>query len=331
MSDIRRRQFIALLGGAAAAWPLAARAQQSAMPVIGCLSYASSEYDTAELLPAFRQGLREIGYVEGQSVRIEYRWAEFQYERLAPMAADLVRHSVTAIAALGGTPPALVAKEATSTIPIVFYIGIDPVDFGLVTSLNRPGGNMTGIAALQGELVAKRIELLHEMVPKSAVIALLVNPNNRYTETETRVLQDGAHSLGLELNVVRATTASEIDKAFGVLAELRPGALLLSADLFLLSRHQQVVALTAQHAFPAMCPWREYVAAGSLMSYGPSIFDAYRLVGVYIGKILKGAKPADLPVEQSTKFELVINLKTAKRLGITVPPPLSGRADEIIE
>jgi putative ABC transport system substrate-binding protein len=327
----KRRDFITLLGGAAVAWPLAARAQQPAMPVVGCLSYASSEYDTAELLPAFRQGLREIGYVEGQSVRIEYRWAEFQYERLAPMAADLIRHSVTAIAALGGTPPALVAKEATSTIPIVFYIGIDPVDFGLVTSLNRPGGNMTGIAALQGELVAKRIELLHEMVPKSAVIALLVNPNNRYTETETRVLQDGAHSLGLELHVVRATTASEIDKAFGALAELRPGALLLSADLFLLSRHQQVVALTAQHAFPAMCPWREYVAAGGLMSYGPSIFDAYRLVGVYIGKILKGAKPADLPVEQSTKFELVINLKTAKTLGITVPLPLSGRADEMIE
>ena len=328
---MERREFIALFVGAAVAWPLAVRAQEPAMPVIGCLSYASAEYDTAALLPAFRQGLRELGFVEGQNVKIEYRWADFQYERLAPMAADLVRHRVTAIAALGGTPPALVAKEATSTIPIVFYIGIDPVDFGLVTSLNRPGGNMTGIAALQGELVAKRIELLHEMVPKSAVIALLVNPNNRYTETETRVLQDGAHSLGLELNVVRATTASEIDKAFGVLAELRPGALLLSADLFLLSRHQQVVALTAQHAFPAMCPWREYVAAGGLMSYGPSIFDAYRLVGVYIGKILKGAKPADLPVEQSTKFELVINLKTAKRLGITVPPPLSGRADEIIE
>jgi putative tryptophan/tyrosine transport system substrate-binding protein len=299
--------------------------------VVGYLSYASSEYDAAPLLPAFRQGLREIGYVEGQNVTIEYRWAEFQFERLAPMAADLVRYPVTAIAALGGTPPALVAKAATSTIPIVFYIGIDPVEFGLVTSLNRPGGNMTGIAALQGELVAKRIELLHEMAPKAAVVALLVNPNNRYTETETRVLQDGAHSLGLDLHVVRASTTNEIDTAFGTLAELRPGALLVSADLFLLSRHKQLVALAAQHELPAMCPWREYVAAGGLMSYGPSLSDAYRLVGVYIGKILRGAKPADLPVEQSTKFELVINLKTAKTLGITVPLPLSGRADEVIE
>jgi putative ABC transport system substrate-binding protein len=328
---LKRREFVALLGGAAIAWPLAARAQQAAMPVIGCLSYASAEYETAELLPAFRQGLGEIGYVEGQNVRIEYRWAEFQYERLAPMAADLVRHSVTAIAALCGTTPALVAKAATSTIPIVFYVGIDPVEFGLVTSLNRPGRNMSGIAALQGELGAKRIELLHEMVPKSAVIALLVNPDNRYTETETRVLQDGAHLLGLELRVVRASTPSEIDAAFGTLVELRPDALLVSADFFLLSRKKQLVALVAQHALPAMYAWREYVAAGGLMSYGPSLSDAYHLMGVYIGKILKGAKPADLPVEQSTKFELVINLRTAKMLGIMVPLPLSGRADELIE
>ena len=328
---MRRRTFIRLLGGAAAAWPLAARAQRAAIPVIGCLSYTSSEYDTASLLPAFRQGLRQIGYVEGQNVTIEYRWAEFQLERLAPMAAELVRYPVTAIAALGGTPPALVAKAATSTIPIVFYIGIDPVEFGLVASLNRPGGNMTGIAALQGELVAKRIELLHEMAPKAAVVALLVNPNNRYTETETRVLQDGAHSLGLELHVVRASTTNEINTAFGTLAELRPGALLVSADLFLLSRQKQLVALAARHELPTMCPWREYVAAGGLMSYGPSLSDAYRLVGVYIGRILKGAKPADLPVEQSTKFELVINLKTAKTLGLIFPITLSGRADEVIE
>jgi ABC-type uncharacterized transport system substrate-binding protein len=327
---MRRRTFIRLLGGAAT-WPFAARAQQPAVPVIGCLSYTSSEYDTASLLPAFRQGLRQIGYVEGQNVTIEYRWAEFQLERLAPMAAELVRYPVTAIAALGGTPPALVAKAATSTIPIVFYIGIDPVEFGLVASLNRPGGNMTGIAALQGELVAKRIELLHEMAPKAAVVALLVNPNNRYTETETRVLQDGAHSLGLELHVVRASTTNEINTAFGTLAELRPGALLVSADLFLLSRQKQLVALAARHELPTMCPWREYVAAGGLMSYGPSLSDAYRLVGVYIGRILKGAKPADLPVEQSTKFELVINLKTAKTLGLIFPITLSGRADEVIE
>ena len=328
---MRRREFITLLGGAATALPLAVRAQQATMPVIGCLSYGSSEYDTAALLPAFRQGLRELGFVEGQNVKIEYRWADFQYERLAPMTADLIRHRVTAIAALGGTPPALVAKAATSTIPIVFFIGIDPVKFGLVTSLNRPGGNMTGIAALQDQLVAKRVELLHEMAPKTAVVALLVNPKNRYTETETRILQDGAHSLGLKLHVVGASTSSEIDAAFGSLAELRPDALLISADLFLLSRHKQLVALIAQHTLPAMCPYSEYVPAGCLMSYGPSLSDGFHLMGVYTGKILKGAKPADLPVEQSTKFELFINLKTAKTLGITVPLPLSGRADEVIE
>jgi putative tryptophan/tyrosine transport system substrate-binding protein len=210
-SYIGRRKLLAALSGAAAAWPLAGRAQQTAMPVIGYLSYTSAEYEGAALLPAFRQGLREIGYVEGENVTIEYRWADFQYVRLAPMAADLVRHSVSVIAAIGGTPPALVAKATTSTIPIVFQVGINPVESGLVTSLNRPGGNMTGIAALQGELVAKRIELLHEMVPKASVVALLVNQNNRYTETETRVLQDGARALGLVLHVVRASTPSEIE------------------------------------------------------------------------------------------------------------------------
>jgi putative ABC transport system substrate-binding protein len=271
---IGRRGLLAALGGAVAAWPLATRAQQAAMPVIGYLSYTSSEYDAALSLPAFRLGLRETGYVEGQNVTIEYRWAEFQYERLALMAADLVRRPVTAIAALGGTPPALAAKAATSTIPIVFSVGIDPVEFGLVTSLNHPGGNMTGFAALQGELVAKRIEVLHEMVPKTAVVALLVNPNNRYTETETRVLQDAAHSLGLELHVVRASTTSGIDTAFEAAVALQPGVLLVSADLFLLSQHKQILALAAQHALPAMYPWREYVAAGGLLSYGPSLSDA---------------------------------------------------------
>jgi putative tryptophan/tyrosine transport system substrate-binding protein len=251
--------------------------------------------------------------------------AEFQYERLAPMAADLVRHSVTVIAALGGTPPALVAKATTSTIPIVFQVGINPVQAGLVTSLNHPGGNKTGIAALQGELVAKRIELLHEMVPQASVVALLVNQNNRYTETETQVLQDGARSLGLTLHVVRASTPNDIDRAFGALADMRPGALLVSADLFLLSRYRQVVALAARHALPAMCPWREFAAAGSLMSYGPSLSDMYRRQAIYVGKILKGAKPADLPVEQSTTFELVINLKTARTLGLNIPPlPLAA-------
>jgi putative tryptophan/tyrosine transport system substrate-binding protein len=235
---MRRREFISLIAGATA-WPLAARAQQAGMPVIGYLSYASAELEAGALLPAFRQGLREIGFVEGQNATIEYRWAEFEHERLAQMAVDLVSHSVTAIVALGGTPPALVAKAATSTIPIVFQAGINPVEFGLVASLNRPGGNMTGIAALQGELIAKRIELLHEMAPKASVFALLVNPSNPYTETETRVLQDGAHSIGMELHIVRASTPTEIDRAFATLTDLRADALLVSADLFLLGRHQQ--------------------------------------------------------------------------------------------
>jgi putative tryptophan/tyrosine transport system substrate-binding protein len=235
---------------------------------------------------------------------------------------------VTVIAALGATPPALVAKATTSTIPIVFQVGINPVESGLVTSLNRPGGNMTGIA---GELVAKRIELLHEMVPQASVVALLVNQNNRYTETETRVLQDGAQSLGLVLHVVRASTAGEVDRAFGTLADMRPGALLVSADLFLLSQYKQIVTLAALHALPAMCPWREFATAGSLMSYGPSLSDAYRRQAIYVGKILQGAKPADLPVEQSTTFELIINLKTAKTLGLALPITLLGRADEVIE
>jgi putative ABC transport system substrate-binding protein len=328
---MRRRDFITWVGGGALAWPLAARAQEPRMPTIGCLSYTSAEYEADALLPAFRQGLREFGYIEGQNVAIEYRWAEFQYDRLAPMAADLVRHSVTVIAALGGTPPALVAKATTSTIPIVFQVGINPVQAGFVASLNHPGGNMTGIAALQGELVAKRIELLHEMVPQASAVALLVNQNNRYTEAETRVLQDGARALGLVLHVVRASTPSEIDGAFGTLDDMRPGGLLVSADLFLLSRYKQIVALAAQHALPTMCPWREFAAAGSLMSYGPSLSDMYRRQAIYVGKILKGAKPDDLPVEQSTTFELVINLKTAKTLGLNVPPLPLAAADEVIE
>jgi len=328
---MRRREFTTLLGGAAATWPLAVRAQQPAMPVIGYLTTGSPQSDAVPFLAAFRQGLGETGYVEGQNVTIEYRWAEFQYERLSAMAADLVHRQVTAIATIGGTPPALAAKAATSTIPIVFYFGIDPVEYGLVASLNRPNGNMTGVAALQAELVAKRIELLHELAPNAAVVAVLVNPTNRYTETETRVLQDGSRSLGLQLHILRASTAREIDAAFGTLAEIRAGALLVSADLFLFSRREQVVALAAQHALPSIYGWREYAALGGTMSYGPSLFDAYRLMGVYIGKILKGAKPADLPVQQTTKVEFVINLRTAKTLGLTFPLPLSGRADEVIE
>jgi putative ABC transport system substrate-binding protein len=328
---MRRREFITLLGGATAAWPLAARAQQALMPVVGYLTTGSPESDAVPFLVAFRRGLGETGYVEGQNVAIDYRWAEFQMDRLPEMAADLVRRPVAAIAAIGGTPTALVAKAATSTIPIIFYLGIDPVQFGLVASLNRPGRNMTGVAALQADLVAKRVEALHELVPKATIVALLVNPTNIYTETETQVAQEGARSFGLQLHVLRASTASDLDAAFGAIAERGADMLLVSADLFLHSLREQIVAHAARHGLPAIYPWREYVNAGGLMCYGPSLFDAHRLVGVYTGKILKGAKPGDLPVEQNTKLEFLINLKTAKTLGLTFPITLSGRADEVIE
>ena len=301
---MRRREFITVVAGVTVAGAVAGRAQQPGMPVIGYLSYTSAEFEAPALLPAFRRGLREIGFVEDQNVKIEYRWAEFEHERLAQMATDLVGHSVTAIAALGGTPSALAAKATTSTIPIVFLTGVDPVEFGFVTSLNRPGGNMTGLAALQGELAAKRIELLHEMAPKASVVALLVNPSNPYTKTETRASQDGAHAIGIELHIVGASNSTEIDRAFG--SDLRADALVVGGDLFLLSRHKQIVALAARHALPTLGAVREYAAAGSLVSYGPSLSEFYRKQGIFIGKILKGAKPADLPVEQSTKVELVV-------------------------
>jgi putative tryptophan/tyrosine transport system substrate-binding protein len=326
---VRRREFLSLVC-VATAWPLAVRAQQQAMPVVGYLSTGTPESD-AEYLVAFRQGLRETDYIEGQNVAIEYRWAEFQNDRLPAMAADLVRRSVTVMATIGGTPPALAAKAATSTIPVIFYSGVDPVQFGLVASLNRPGGNLTGIAALQGGLVAKRLELLHETAPKASVLALLVNPTNRYTETEAKIFYESARSLGLELYVVPASTVDDIDKSFGQFAELGAGALLVSADLFLHGQRKQIVALAAKHSLPTIYAWREDVTVGGMMSYGPSLFEANRLIGVYSGKILKGAKAADLPVEQQTKVEFVINLKTAKTLGVTFSLPLVGRADEVIE
>jgi putative ABC transport system substrate-binding protein len=331
VSGLRRRDFIQAIVGSAAAWPLAAGAQQPAMPVIGYLSTGTLKSDATFYLAPFRQGLGETGYVEGQNVAIEYRWAEFQNDRLPEMAADLVRHSASVIATIGGTPPALAAKAATSTIPIVFYSGVDPVQFGLVASLNRPGGNLTGIAALQAELIAKRIELLHETVPKASVLALLVNPTNRYTETETQVVYDGARRLGLQLQVVHASTANDIDIAFNKLTEIQAGALIVSADLFFHNQRKQLVSSAAQHALPTIYPWREYVTAGGMMSYGPNLLEANRLIGVYSGKILKGAKAAELPVEQNTEVEFVVNLKTAESLGITFPLPLVGRADEVIE
>ncbi len=327
---MRRREFIRILG-CVAVTPLAARAQ-SALPVIGYLSTGSPEADATPFLAAFRKGLGDMSFVEGQNVVIEYRWANFHYDRLSAMATDLAQRSVAVIATIGGTPTGLAAKAATSTVPIVFYLGIDPVKFGLVASLNRPGGNATGVAALQAELVAKRIQLLHEMVPRAALPALLVNPDNPYTDAETRAVQAGAGSLGLrELQVLRASNPTEIDAALEKLAQFRIDTLIVSADLFLLSRHKQIVAGAAHHSVPTMYPWREYVTAGGLMSYGPSLFEAYRLVGVYTGKILRGAPPADLPVEQASKVDLVINLKTAKTFELAIPIAIMGRADEVIE
>jgi len=322
---------MALLGTAAALSP-AAYAQHP-VPVIGYLSDGSLESDdVAARLTAFRQGLNELGYVEGQSVVIEYRWAESQYDRLAGLAADLVRRQVAVIAAIGGAPQAVAAKAATATIPIVFTVGLDPVLLGIVASLNRPGGNITGVTTLTAELAGKRLNLLHELVPTAAVVAVLVNPTNpAATEAETRSLRDAARSLGLQMHVLGASNESEIDAAFRTLVEFRAGELVVGADPFFNSRRDQIVALAARHTVPAIYAWRECAAAGGLMSYGTDLADAMRQAGVLAGKILKGAKPADLPVQQVVKVGLVINLKTAEMLGLVIPLTLSGRADEVIE
>jgi putative ABC transport system substrate-binding protein len=326
---VNRRNLLLLLGGSVIA-PRALRAQQQAMPVIGYLSTGSPEPDDFRST-AFRQGLAETGYVEGQNVAIEYRWAPGQYDRLPALAADLVRRQVTVIAAIG-IPPTFAAKAASSTIPIAFLAGVDPVEFGLIASLNRPGGNITGVAILTADLAGKRLELLHELVPTATVIAVVVNPTDpAATESETRHLQDAIRSLGLQLHILPARTPSEIDSAFGTLVELHAGALIVSTDPLFTNQRAQIAALAARHAVPAIYVWREFVTAGGLMSYGTDLADVHRQAGIYTGKILKGAKPADLPVEQVVKVELVINLTTAKALGLTVPLPLSGRADEVIE
>ena len=326
---MRRREFIALLGGVAAMWPPPVRAQQQALPVIGFLNSGSPD-GYAPYLAAFLQGLKEAGYVEGRNVAIEYRWAEGQYDRLPALADDLVRRQVSVIAATT-TPANLVAKAATSTIPIVFTTGLDPVQIGLVASLNRPGGNVTGVATLNVELSPKRLELAHELVPTATVVALLVNPSDPNAETLTRDLPAVAATLGLQLDVLRASTEAEIDDAFTTFPQHRAGVLVIDGDAFFNSRAERLAALTVRHSVPAISSHGEFTAAGGLMSYGGSITDSYRLAGGYAGRILKGDKPADLPVQQTTKIELIINLKTAKALGLTIPPALLARADELIE
>jgi putative ABC transport system substrate-binding protein len=325
---MRRRDFIAGVAGSAATWPLAARAQQKAMPVIGVLT-ATSPAPFAPLMGAFRQGLSEAGYVEGQNVAIEYRWGEGHYDRLPALAADLVGRKVDLIVA-SNPPAALAAKSATSTIPIVFRGGTDPVGDGLVASLARPGGNLTGVS-IADDLTAKRLELLSELVPRARVIAVLVNPNNATAERVSRDVQEAARMKGLQLHVLKAGSESEIDTAFASLVQLHAGALVVGADPFLSSRREQFVALASRHAVPSIYAWREFADAGGLISYGPSLTSAYRLVGAYAGKVLKGVKPADLPVQQPITFELVINLKTAKGLGLNVPPTLLAGVAEVIE
>ncbi|HEY8872726.1 MAG TPA: ABC transporter substrate-binding protein [Stellaceae bacterium] len=327
---MNRRDLIALLGGAAIAWPLAVRAQQKAMPVIGYLS-GTSPGPTAPFMAAFRQGLSETGYVEGQNLAIEYRWAEGSYDQLPALAADLVGRKVEVIVTGGGTPSTLAAKNATSTIPIVFASGDDPVAGGLVASLARPGANLTGISVLLIDLTPKLLELLSELVPRARVIALLVNPTNPQSERIIKDVQAAARAKGVQLSILKAGAESEIDAAFASLAQLQAGALVIGADAFFASRREQFVPLAARYAVPVIYPLREFVAPGGLISYGPSLTSVYRQVGTYAGKILKGAKPADLPVQQPTIFELVINLKTAKELGLSVPQALLARADEVIE
>jgi putative tryptophan/tyrosine transport system substrate-binding protein len=325
---IGRRQFIGALGGAAAAWPLAASAQQPAMPVIGFLR-STSAADSTHFVAAFRQGLKEAGFVEGQNVAIEYRWAENQLDRLPILVADLVHLPVAVIVV--NAPAARVAKDTTTTVPIVFVTGADPVKDALVASLNRPGGNVTGVTFLAGQLGAKRLELLRQLVPKATTIGVLVNPSSPETEVERRDLSDAAQAIGQQLIILDASSDRDIETAFATFVHRGAGALLVGSGPFLTSHREQLVALAAQHSLPASYDLREFVVAGGLMSYGTSITDAYRQVGIYTGRIIKGEKPADLPVMQSIKFEFVINLKTAKALGLTVPQIMQMTADEVIE
>jgi putative ABC transport system substrate-binding protein len=327
---MQRREFITLLGGAAATWPLTAHAQQPAMPVVGFLGTGSPQSD-AFRVAVVRQGLIEAGYVEGRNVAFEYGWAEDHYERLPALAAELVRREVAVIASIGGITSAEAAKAATATIPIVFQIGGDPIRLGLVASLNRPGGNITGVTWLASTLIAKHFEVLHETIPKAALIGYLVNPTNAEAEIQTKNARATAEMLGQKLLVVQARSDSELETAFVTLVQQRADALVIGADPFFGSRRDKLVTLAAHQKLPTIYFLREFASAGGLMSYGSSLTEALRIVGLYTGRILKGEKPADLPVQQSAKVELIINLKTAKALGITVPLPLIGRADEVIE
>ena len=327
---MRRREFLGAIGGAAE-WPLAARAQQPVIPMIGLLGSESLDL-WASRMRAFHGGLKEAGYVEGQNVAIEYRWAEGHNDRLPALAADLVRRRVTVIAAPGSTPAALAAKTATSTIPIIFWIGSDPIELGLVASMNRPKGNLTGMTTLNVGLVAKGVELLHKVVPGTSSIALLINPTSPIlTKSSIEDAEAAARSLRLELHVLNASTERDFDVVFAKLIQLRAAGLVIGTDAFFSGRLEQLAALSVRHAVPTVYHFREFAAAGGLISYGGSITDAFQETGVYTGRILKGEKPADLPVQQVTKVELIINLKTARALGLNIPLPLIGRADEVIE
>jgi putative tryptophan/tyrosine transport system substrate-binding protein len=328
--NIARRKFIAALGGAVIAWPLAANAQQPALPVIGFLHGASPE-PYAPMVAAFREGLGETSYVEGKNVAIEYRWADGQYDRLPALAAGLVARPVALIATAGGDRSALAAKAATSTIPIVMVIGADPVKEGLVVSLNRPGGNITGATVFGPEMESKRLSLLHEVVPAAKTIAVLFNPDNSFVETQTRDVREAARRVGVELLILNASTEGEFESVFTTMAQRKAGGLLVGADPFFNSRRAHLIALASQHRLPAIYEWRDFAVDGGLISYGTVLTDAYRQIGVYAGRILKGEKPANLPVVQPTKYQLVINLKTAKALDLEISPTLSARADEVIE
>jgi putative tryptophan/tyrosine transport system substrate-binding protein len=327
---MRRREFITLVGGAAAAWPLGARAQQPAMPVVGFLGAGSLRGD-AYRVTAVRQGLMESGFVEGRNVAFEYRWAEDQYDRLPALAAELVRRKVAVIVAIAGNTSATAAKSATTTIPIVYLIGGDPIKMGLAVSLNRPGGNLTGVSMLSGSLVAKQFEVLRETVPNSALIGFLVNPDNQDAGNETKIAQAAAASVGQQVAIVHARKEGELDTAFAALIEQRAGALVICSDPLMNDQSDKLVELAAQHKLPAIHSVRRFTAAGGLMSYGTDIIEAHRIVGLYAGRILKGENAADLPVQQSVKIELAVNLQTAKALGIAVPPQIVARADEVIE